>query len=242
MLVLDGTVTCTERDEFVYHEMITHVPAQVHPEIHRALVVGGGDGGAARELLRYSTIEHVDVVEIDQAVVQACSKHLPVLADSLSDQRVSLIIDDGVEFLRRVQNGTYDLILVDAVEPAGQHSPAFDTDFYQGVRAALRADGLMVLQTISPALYMSRFRELRNTIAGVFGEERLFCYLALLPTFTTGTASFLLASRDGLDPLEGLDCKAADAFSDEENLHYYSGEIHRAAFALPPHLRRSLES
>ncbi|HCR15951.1 MAG TPA: spermidine synthase [Candidatus Latescibacteria bacterium] len=241
MLVLDGSVTLTERDEFVYHEMIAHVPAQIHKEIRRALVIGGGDGGATRELLRYETIEQIDVVEIDRIVVEACSQHLPDLADALHDRRVTLRISDGIDFLQNLGSQPYDVVLVDAIEPAGETLPAFNSKFYQSVCQALTPRGLMVIHTIPPALDPVRFKELYDVVSSVFGKEEVFCYMALLPTYTTGTVSFLLASKDHLEPRAELDREAADAFSDAEHLQYYTGEIHKAAFALPPHLRRLLE-
>jgi spermidine synthase len=242
LLVLDGTVTCTERDEFVYHEMIAHIPAQIHRGIKTALIVGGGDGGAARELLRYPEIEHIDVVEIDPVVVEACRSHLPDLSNSLKDRRVDLHIEDAAEFLERDEIGEFDLILVDAVEHAGNDSGAFDSTFYRNIHGNLKPTGLVVFQAISPALDSRAFRHMHQQICDIFGPNNVSCYMALLPTYTTGTVSFVLASRTPVNPVSDLNPDAANAFSRANNLQYYTGEIHRAAFALPPYLRDLLES
>jgi spermidine synthase len=239
MLVLDDRIACTERDEFIYHEMLVHVPALLHRAPERALVIGGGDGGAARELLRHGSLTRIDVVEIDPAVTSAATAHLPAMAAALGDPRVHLTHADGHSYLQRQIPCRFDLILVDSGSPSGPAGPLFDSGFYGAVRAALRPGGLFVTQTVSPALSADAFADLSRGLRSSFGT--VHPYLAFIPTYNTGLLAFSLASPDGLDP-EVLDGPRADAFAGLHSLRYYSAAVHRAAFALPGFIRRLLDS
>ena len=148
-LTLDGVVMLTERDEFIYHEMITHVPMAVKPDTRQVLLIGGGDGGAARELCKYPGIERIDVVEIDERVVRVCQEYLPQTACGFDDPRVKLHFDDGLRFVRTLE-GEYDLIVVDSTDPSGPGEVLFTKEFYGNCLKALRPDGIMVNQHESP--------------------------------------------------------------------------------------------
>ena len=148
-LTLDGVVMLTERDEFIYHEMIAHVPMAVKPDAKRVLLIGGGDGGAARELCKYPGIERIDVVEIDERVVRVCQEYLPQTACGFDDPRVKLHFDDGLRFVRTLE-GEYDLIVVDSTDPSGPGEVLFTKEFYGNCLKALRPDGIMVNQHESP--------------------------------------------------------------------------------------------
>ncbi len=152
-LVLDGYMMLTEKDEFIYHEMIVHVPMCVKPDCKTVLVVGGGDGGTVRELLRYPSVEHVDLVEIDEMVVRACREHLVQTAGCLGDERVSIHYEDGLKFVRHCED-QYDLIIVDSTDPFGPGEGLFTKEFYGNCYKALHEDGIMVNQHESPTRRM----------------------------------------------------------------------------------------
>ena len=149
VLALDGNVMLTERDEFIYDEMITHVPMAVHPGIKDVLVIGAGDGGVVRELTRYETIERIDLVEMDPMVVEACRAYLPSNACRLDDRRVHITLGNALKYIRRSEN-KYDLIIVDSTDPFGPSEGLFTLEFYGNCYNALRADGIMVNQQGSP--------------------------------------------------------------------------------------------
>ncbi len=239
-LVIDGAIVCTERDEHIYHEMIVHVPMQTRPEARRALVVGGGDGGALRELLRYQRIEEVVVVELDAMVVSACRQHFPALAPAFEDSRLSLHIGDGFDFLQTCPAESFDLAIVDVANPSGGPRHLFSESFYGRVRACLRPGGVMAAQTEPPALDSRTFSEIYSRQETVFGPGNVHCYLACIPTYTTGLLSFSYAAAGCADPLDALDPSMARRFADAHGLQYYNDEIHRAAFVLPPFVRRLL--
>ncbi|NTV79585.1 MAG: polyamine aminopropyltransferase, partial [Clostridiales bacterium] len=148
-LTLDGFMMMTERDEFIYHEMIVHVPMSVHPNVKKVLVIGGGDGGVVRELLKYNTIKSIHLVEIDEQVVNICKEFLPITAVSLNDERVSVIFQDGLKYVRKWEN-EFDLIIVDSTDPFGPGEGLFTKEFYGNCFKALKEDGIMVNLHESP--------------------------------------------------------------------------------------------
>ena len=149
VLVVDGDLMLTEKDEFIYHEMITHVPMAVHPDVKRVLVIGGGDGGVVRELIKYETLETIDVVEIDPLLVEVCRKYLPEIACSLTDPRVEIYHEDGLRFIRS-KTDEYDLIIIDSPNPFGPGEGLFTKEFYGNCYNALQEDGIMINQNESP--------------------------------------------------------------------------------------------
>ncbi len=241
MLVLDGAVTCTEKDEYIYHEMIVHVPMLTHPGSERALIIGGGDGGAARELLKHDCLSEVVLVEIDDAVVEASKAHLPSLASAFGDPRLTLKIQDGAAYIRNCPDAAFDLIVIDATYPIGPAETLFSREFYAQVHRCLKADGLMAAQTEPPTLYSQTFKEIYQHQRHTFGEDRVHCYLAFIPTYTTGMLSFSYASKGYLHPLEHFDPEKSGTFAAKHHLRYYNKEIHQAAFALPTFLKTLLE-
>ena len=148
-LTLDGYMMLTEKDEFIYHEMITHIPMAVHPHVRKVLVIGAGDGGVVRELVQYPEIEKIDLVEIDEMVVEVCKKYLPQTACRLEDERVEIHYEDGLKFIRRCKD-EYDLIIVDSTDPFGPGEGLFTREFYGNCYKALKEDGIMVNQHESP--------------------------------------------------------------------------------------------
>ena len=184
-LTLDGYMMLTEKDEFIYHEMMVHVPMAVHPTVRRVLVIGGGDGGTARELIRYQTIDQIDVVEIDEEVVSACKQHLQQTACGFDDERIHLYYEDGLKYVRRYED-VYDLILVDSTDPFGPGEGLFTKEFYGNCYKALKSDGIMVNQHESPfypndAMAMQRAHK---RIVNSFPISKV--YQAHIPTYPSG--------------------------------------------------------
>lgn len=224
MLVLDGMVMTTEVDEFVYHEMISHIALNTHPNPKRVLVVGGGDGGAIREILKHDSVEEAVLAEIDSRVVEVSQKYLPSIAGSLTDKRVTLAIGDGVEHVR-THPGKYDVILIDSTEPIGPAVGLFSREFYQDVHRALTPDGIMVAQSESPFVNQDVIRMIHANLAGVFPIKHL--YLANIPTYPSGLWSFTIASKQW-DPVQ------ADLSGKRElDTKYYTKDVHFGAFKLP---------
>ena len=236
-LTLDGYIMLTEKDEFIYHEMITHVPMCVHPSAKRVLVIGGGDGGTVRELLRYPTIEHIDLVEIDELVVEVCRKYLPQTAGGLGDERVHPHFEDGLKFIRHCED-EYDLIIVDSTDPFGPGEGLFTKEFYGNCYKALKEDGIMVNQQGSPfyqedAVAMQRSHK---RIASTFPICRV--YQAHIPTYAAGYWLFGFASKK-YHPVDDVDSKRWASLN--LKTRYYTSRLHVGAFYLPAFLEEMLE-
>ncbi len=236
-LTLDGYMMLTQKDEFIYHEMMVHVPMAVHPEVRKALVIGGGDGGTARELIRYPAIEQIDVVEIDEEVVSACRQYLPQTACGFDDERIHLFYEDGLKYVRRYED-TYDLILVDSTDPFGPGEGLFTKEFYGNCYKALKAEGIMVNQHESPfypndAVAMQRAHK---RIVESFPISKV--YQAHIPTYPSGHWLFGFASKR-YHPLTDQDAARWKAL--ELRTRYYNEQLHRGAFALPNYVEEMLE-
>ena len=241
LLALDGMIMTTEKDEYGYHEMIVHPALQTHPEPKRVLIIGGGDGGAAREALRYESVEQVVMVEIDGVVIEASKEFLPKIAASFGDPRLQVEVTDGIAWVEAAADESFDVVLVDSTDPIGPAEGLFSVDFYRHVHRLLRPAGIMVVQSESPRFNTKTFREIFTTHRGIFGKDRVFCYLAFIPTYPSGMWSFAYATKDGLHPVEAFDDAASAGFADQHGLQYYNAEIHRAAFALPGFVKGLLE-
>ena len=227
----------TQKDEFIYHEMMVHVPMAVHPEVRKVLVIGGGDGGTARELIRYPAIEQIDVVEIDEEVVSACRTHLPQTACGFDDERVRLYYEDGLKYVRRYEDA-YDLILVDSTDPFGPGEGLFTKEFYGNCYKALKADGIMVNQHESPfypndAVAMQRAHK---RIVDSFPISKV--YQAHIPTYPSGHWLFGFASKR-YHPLADQDADRWKALGIQTR--YYNEQLHKGAFALPNYVEEMLE-
>lgn len=224
MLVLDGMVMTTEVDEFVYHEMITHVALNTHPNPKKVLVVGGGDGGAIREIIKHDSVEEAVLAEIDRRVVEVSREYLPTIAGALTNPRVTLAIGDGVEHVRQSKN-TYDVILIDSTEPIGPAVGLFSRDFYQDVHNALTPEGIMVAQSESPFVNQDVIRMIHSNLKGIYPVKHL--YTASIPTYPSGLWSFTIASKKW-DPLKVDPGKIKDL-----ETKYYSAGVHYGAFSVP---------
>lgn len=232
-LTLDGMVMTTEKDEFVYHEMLTHVGMQTHPHPKRVLIIGGGDGGAVREIVRYPELDEVVLCEIDDAVIEASKEHLPSIAASFDHPKLTLKIGDGIEYVRQSPDESFDVVIVDSTDPVGPGEGLFTEDFYRDVKRILKADGLMITQSESPTFVPELFGALYQCYKTVFGAASVFCYLAFIPTYPSGMWSFSYCKKGDYHPLEGFDATKSATFTQEHGLKYYNAGIHTAAFALP---------
>lgn len=232
-LTIDGMFMTTEKDEYVYHEMIAHVPVMSHGNVKNVLVIGGGDGGTVREVLRHQQVEKVTMVEIDEVVVRASKEHLPQIAASFDDPRLELIIGDGIEFVAKAEASSYDLIIVDGSDPVGPAKGLFTDSFYQDVYRALNENGVLVAQGESPRFNQGAFIDLRRCFGEIFGKEKVWNYFFFVPTYPSGMWSFAYCSKGSIEPLHTVNIDNCDAFSDEHGLRYYNGHIHKAAFATP---------
>ena len=236
VLALDGNVMLTERDEFIYDEMVTHVPMAVHPDIQDVLVIGAGDGGVVRELARYDTIRSIDLVEMDDQVVEACRLYLPENASRLDDERVHIYFDNALRFIRR-RKAQYDLIIVDSTDPFGPSESYFTREFYGSCCNALREDGIMVNQQGSPfyAEDATAMQRSHQRIASTFPISKV--YQAHIPTFAAGYWLFGFASRK-YHPINDMDADAWNALN--MDTQYYTTRLHEGAFCLPAFLEKLL--
>jgi spermidine synthase len=240
MLTLDGMVMCTEKDEYVYHEMITHVPMLSHGNVKRALVIGGGDGGTVRELLRHENLDEVVLVEIDELVIEACKLHLPETASAFGHSKLKLLVEDGIKYIKECADKAFDLIIVDSADPVGPGEGLFTAEFYNEVYRCLTDNGIMVTQSESPRFNSEVFVEIYDCYKSIFGNQNVHCYLAAIPTYPTGTWSFSFSSKGSVNPKQFNSSEAA-AFSKAQGLKYYNEDIHSAAFALPNFVKELLK-
>jgi len=233
ILVLDGSIVCAEEDEYVYHEMMVHVPIFAHGSVKNVLVIGGGDGGTVRELLRHGSIECIELVEIDEEVINASKEFLPGLSSSLVDDKVNIQVEDGVEFVKTRNSDVYDLVIVDSDDPDGPGEGLFTESFYQDIYRILKPDGIMVTQSESPRFNQDIFRNVFKSYNKIFGPSNVRCYLMYLPSYPSGMWSFSFSSKGRIDPFTHLRKQPIDNFCKKNKLKYYSFEIHKASFVLP---------
>ncbi len=234
LLVLDGVIQLLESDEFIYHEMLVNPALMAHPAPRRVLVVGGGDGGAVREIARHPEIERIDWCEIDADVVACSREWLPSVAQANDDSRVVLTIGDGSEFIRDHKEA-YDVIVVDSTDPGGLAEPLFGAPFYRDVRRALRPGGIVSSQSESVFLFPQVVRHLHDITRAVFPVSNYAMFY--VPSYPTGTIGACVAG-DGDVALPVRE--AAPELVGQ--WRYYSAAMHRAAFTLPPFARRCLEA
>lgn len=237
VLALDGDVMLTERDEFIYDEMITHVPMSVHPNIRDILIIGVDDGGVVGQLTRYKTVERIDLVEMDPLVLDACRKYLPENSSKLNDSRVNIYFDNALRFIRRCKE-EYDLIIVDSPDPFGPSEGFFTREFYGICYNALKSDGIMVNQQGSP-FYKHDAEAMKRShkrIASTFPVSRV--YQAHIPTYAAGYWLFGFASKK-YHPIDDLNVEKWLAL--HLTTQYYTTKLHIGSFYLPAFLERMLE-
>ena len=237
VLSVDGSVMLTERDEFIYDEMIVHVPMAVHPEIKDVLVIGAGDGGVVKELCRYEQVECIDLVEMDPMVLEACRTFLPENASRLDDSRVHITFDNALRYIRR-RTARYDLIIVDSNDPFGPSEGYFTREFYGICFNALKEDGIMVNQQGSP-FYRHDAEAMQRShkrIVSTFPISRVF--QAHIPTYAAGYWLFGFASKK-YHPIDDLNVEKWHSL--HLDTRYYTTKLHVGAFYLPAFLENMLE-
>ncbi|MDR1510133.1 MAG: polyamine aminopropyltransferase [Synergistaceae bacterium] len=233
---LDGLMMVTEKDEYIYHEMIAHVPMAANPQIENALVIGGGDGGTVRELTRYGTIGRIDMAEIDETVVNVCREYLPFTSLALGDSRVHLHFEDGLKFIRSREN-FYDLIIVDSTDPFGPGEGLFTREFYGNCHKALTEDGILVNQHESPYYesYARSMQRAHSRIREFFPVCRV--YQAHIPTYPSGHWLFGFASKR-IEPYENV--RPGDWNALGITTRYYNAGLQTGAFMLPNYVKELL--
>ncbi len=239
-MVLDGYTQVTEKDEFVYHDMITHPAMAVNPDIKNVLIIGAGDGGTAREISRYKTIEKIDMVEIDEAVVKACQKYMPTTSAILDKEpRLNLMFRDGLQFVKDAPDGAYDLILVDSRDPEGPGEGLFTLKFYNDCYRILSEKGILINQH-EGAFFDGDIIEMKKAhskIKQTFPIAKVFGFNT--PTYASGYWYFGFASKV-LDPI--ADLSAAKWNELGLKTRYYNTDLHKGAFALPNYVKEILAS
>ena len=236
-IALDGEIVFSEKDEFIYDEMVTHVPMAVHPCVKDVLIIGGGDGGVAKELLQYDCVEHIDVVETDEMFVEVSRKFFPEVACALDDPRVEVHYDDGLRFLRN-KKAKYDLIINDSTDPFGHTEGLFTKEFYGSCYSALKEDGIMVYQHGSPFYDEDELacRSMHRKAFRSFPISRV--YQAHIPTCPSGYWLFGFASKK-YHPIKDFKPREWDALNIET--WYYTTHLHMGAFMLPKYVEDLLK-
>ena len=225
MFTLDGVVMMSEFDEFAYHEMIAHVPLMSHPNPRRVLVIGGGDGGTIREILKYASIEEVHLCEIDKRVVELCYEFFPKISNFMKDSKVKHVYDDGIKYIENHKE-YFDCIIVDSTDPIGPGEVLFKRPFYEKMYHALRENGICTTQSESFYYHREIIQELFSFIPKIY--PNFGYYYTLVPTYPSGVIGFSFCSK-GIDPYQFK----IDTGKLPKELYYYTPEIHKAAFTLP---------
>ncbi len=239
LLMLDGVIQTTEKDEFIYHEMLTHPLVMAHPRPQSALVIGAGDGGIVRELLKYPGMKRVVLVEIDRQVIELSEKYLPsISAGAFSDKRLEIAVEDGAKYVARTDE-KFDIAVVDSPDPIGVAKVLFSKKFYSAIADVLTDDGMMIRQTGSSVLQSEEMGDNFKILEGIF--PWVLPAVASIPTYIGGFFS-LLAAGKGKTPLD-VPFKQLNQKYEKLRIktRYYNPEIHYAAFALPNYMRKGLK-
>ena len=233
ILVLDGVFQTSVKEEWTYHEMISHVPLMLHPHPERVLIIGGGDGGVAREVCRHESVTQVDLCEIDERVIELSKEYFPTISKVLLDppEKLHMHVGDGIAFAAGVKD-FYDVIIIDCSDPIGPGEGLFTREFYKSAFEALRKDGLIVQQSESPIVQQHLVHDVHAAMKDVFPIVR--CYLASVPIYPECMHSFMLASK-AYDPLTAEITRKAPA-----PMRYYNENVQKAAFALPNYVKDCL--
>lgn len=241
IMALDGVIQTTEKDEFIYHEMLTHVPILAHGKVKRVLIIGGGDGGMLREVLRHKSVEQVTMVEIDRAVVDLCRQWLPNhSAGAYDDPRVNLVIEDGVRFVNNtgIADNSFDVIISDCTDPIGPGEVLFSSEFYRGCKRLLTDKGIFVAQNGVPFMQLNEVKTTAHRLASCVSD--LHFYSAAVPTYACGIMTFAWGTDDHEArhiPLVELEARFALSGI---TTGYYTPAVHQAAFALPRYIETAI--
>ena len=233
ILILDGVFQTSVKEEWTYHEMITNIPMMAHPNPERVLIIGGGDGGAAREILRHETVKQLDICEIDKRVVEVSQKYFPTISKEINEKngKLKMHIGDGIAFVKEIEN-FYDLIIIDCSDPIGPGEGLFTRNFYKDAKKALRKNGIIVQQTESPIVQQKTVHEVYKAMTDVFTNVNVF--LAYVPIYPECLHSFMAASDD-------IDIRNAKITRKHPiPMKYYNEEVQKSAFVLPEFIKEAI--
>ncbi|MEZ4288283.1 MAG: polyamine aminopropyltransferase [Polyangiales bacterium] len=236
VLLLDGVFMTSEYDEFLYHELMVHPALCSSAEVARVVVIGGGDGGTVREVLRHSEVKRCAMVELDEMVVRACEVHLPTAGTSWGDPRLSMHFENGVTFMERLPVQSVDVILVDGTDPVGAGASLFEPSFLSLCQRALKPHGLFAIQTSSPILMMDQFLNAQSTLQSIFRSVRP--YFGPVPLYGTGVWSWTLCANTDSMPAPITERQNTIA----QMTRAYNQQVHAAAFAQPNFVRDALQT
>ena len=239
VMALDGIVQTTEKDEFVYHEMMTHLPMLAHGQVRKVLIIGGGDGGILREVLRHQQVETVTQVEIDQQVIDMCQRYLPNhSAGAFAHPKANIVISDGVEYVASCQE-KFDLIISDSTDPIGPGESLFTSRFYQGVADCLNEGGIFVAQNGVSFMQLEEVQTTAQRLQPHFADVGF--YAAAVPTYVGGIMTFAWASQNAHLRVQSTDV-ISDRFEQAAlNTRYYNPDIHQGSFALPQYVKTAIQ-
>jgi spermidine synthase len=239
VMALDGVIQTTTRDEFIYHEMLVHVPVIAHGKVKRVLIIGGGDGGILREVLKHKYIEHVTMIEIDAAVVDMSKQFLPSISDgAFADPRLNLVIADGMDFVRECQQ-KFDVIITDSTDPIGPAEVLFTEDFYSHAKKCLNENGIIASQNGASFLQEWEFEGTYRRLKSLYADP--WFYLASVPTYIGGFMTLAWATDNKIYRQLPLETIRARFQTNPFKTRYYNPEIHAGAFNLPQHVLEKLE-
>ncbi|MDF2365898.1 polyamine aminopropyltransferase [Sneathiella sp.] len=237
VMSLDGAVQTTEKDEFIYHEMFVHVPVLAHGKVSRALIIGGGDGGAARQLMKYKNIA-VTMVDIDRTVVELSKKYMPsVSGGAFDDPRLNLIIADGCKFVQETDE-KWDVIIIDSTDPHGPGEVLYTQEFYADCKGCLSSGGIIITQNGVPFVQESELRTSYDRLSNLFKDVSF--YLAAIPSYVGGVMAYGWATDEQDHRKVSLSRLVERYVEAGIATDYYTPEVHLAAFALPLHIQKML--
>jgi len=236
ILALDGVVQCTEGDEFVYHEMLTHLPMLAHGGVKDVLIIGGGDGGILEEVLKHKSVRRATMVEIDGDVIEAAKQYLPkICGKAFKDKRTNLIVGDGAAWVKETEE-RYDLVIVDRPDPVGPATVLFSRDFYKNCRRVMKPGAVLVAQNGVPQMQGPELTEALKLFKSIWKKSGV--YMAAVPTYVCGYMALTWASDRDIAALPAKSLAQRFKKAGLKGLRYYTPEIAQAAFALPNFVRR----
>mgnify|MGYP006285962499 CR=1 FL=1 len=240
VLTIDNMIMCTERDEAHYHEMICHPAIFAHKNVKDVLIIGGGDGGTAQQVLKHAGVEKVILVEIDANVIEASKLHFGSISSVFRQPRLEVRIEDGIEYLKNSADASFDVIIIDGSDPVGPAKGLYSETFYRDCKRALKKNGILVTQGESPVFNREVFVALNQCLTDIFPKEQVHVLLFHIFTYPTGIWSFQIAAKSALDMLN-INKKETDHFVQKQQLKYYNSDIHASAFVLPNYVRELLK-
>jgi spermidine synthase len=241
VFVLDGCIQLTDRDEFSYQEMLTHLPLFAHSNPKNICVIGGGDGGIVTQLIKHKSVESIHLCEIDQMVIDITQKHFPQFSAGFADPRLEIKVGDGLAYLSSLKEPTYDVIIVDSSDPVGPAESLFGKEFYESCKRALKEGGIVATQSESWWLHLPLIKELYSFAVSLFPTVA-YAY-TIIPTYPCGQIGFMMFSKEKGQDLSKPKRTPEEALTEKnkDSLRYYHSKIHEAAFVLPRFVQLALE-